>query len=42
VSPHVALGARGGIRSYGELFDRTIGDGASIGWTAAVTLRYVF
>jgi len=42
VSPHVALGARGGIRSYGELFDRSIGGGGSLGWTAAVTLRYVF
>jgi hypothetical protein len=41
VSPHVALGARGGIRSYGELFDTSTG-GAGIGWTAAVTLRYVF
>lgn len=42
VSPHVALGARGGIRSYGELFDRTVGGDASLGWTVAGTLRYVF
>jgi hypothetical protein len=42
VSPHLALGARGGIRSYGELFDRTIGGGGSLGWTVAATLRYVF
>jgi hypothetical protein len=41
VSPHVALGVRGGVRSYGELFDAAIG-GASIGWTAAGTVRYVF
>jgi hypothetical protein len=41
VSPHIALGARAGIRSYGELFDSRVG-GGSLGWNTAVTLRYVF
>jgi hypothetical protein len=42
VSPHVALGARAGIRHYGELFERSLPGGAPLGWTAAATLRYVF
>ena len=42
VSPHMALGAEGGIRSYGDLFDRRVGGGTALAWTAAGTLRYVF
>jgi len=42
VSPHVALGAEAGIRSYGQLFDRTVAGGSPLAWTAAGTLRYVF
>lgn len=42
VSPHIALGALGGLRSYGQLLDRSLGGGATLAWTAAGTLRYVF
>jgi hypothetical protein len=42
VSPHLALGGLGGIRSYGQLLDRSLGGGAALAWTAAGTIRYVF
>jgi hypothetical protein len=42
VSPHLALGGLGGIRSYGQLLDRNVGGGAALAWTAAGTIRYVF
>jgi len=42
VSPHMALGAEGGIRSYGQSFDRQAAGGSALAWTASGTLRYVF
>jgi hypothetical protein len=42
VSPHYALGARAGLRSYGALLDRSLGGDAALAWLGAVTLRYTF
>lgn len=42
VSPHMALGAEGGIRSYAQSFDRAAAGGSPLAWTASGTLRYAF
>jgi hypothetical protein len=42
VDPHLALGARGGVRSYGQLLDRNLGGETPIAWLASITLRYAF
>jgi hypothetical protein len=43
VSPHLALVAQGGIRSYAQLFDRSnVSTGTTLGWIGAAALKYTF
>jgi hypothetical protein len=43
VSPHLALVAQMGIRSYSQIFDRPLlGGGTALGWIGAGALKYTF
>jgi hypothetical protein len=43
VSPHLALVAQGGVRSYAQIFDRPLlSGGAAMTWIGAGALKYTF
>ena len=43
VSPHLALVAQGGVRSYAQIFDRPLlTGGPAVAWIGAAALKYTF
>jgi hypothetical protein len=42
VSPHYALALQGGVRSYGQVLDRLVGNDTPLAWIGAGALKYTF
>ncbi len=42
VSPHYALALQGGVRYYGQILDRSLGNDPALAWIGAAALRYTF